>query len=131
MPNAAAKLRLKCAGDACAARAIADTSVSGDAYLRSARSRARSRCRTAGCGATALMAETSRRTNRRLSTTHAALDTVRLLMDDWVFWLIAAVILAAGETATMGFFLAPFAAGALVATALSLAGAGLAICLVA
>jgi membrane protein implicated in regulation of membrane protease activity len=52
-------------------------------------------------------------------------------MEDWVFWLIAAVILAAGETATMGFFLAPFAAGALVATVLSLAGAGTAICLVA
>jgi membrane protein implicated in regulation of membrane protease activity len=52
-------------------------------------------------------------------------------MDDWVFWLIAAVILGAGETATMGFFLAPFAIGALVATVLSLAGAGVAVCLVA
>jgi membrane protein implicated in regulation of membrane protease activity len=52
-------------------------------------------------------------------------------MDDWVFWLIAAVILAAGETATMGFFLLPFAIGALIATVLSVAGAGLAICLAA
>jgi membrane protein implicated in regulation of membrane protease activity len=50
-------------------------------------------------------------------------------MDDWVYWLIAAVILAAGETATMGFFLAPFAAGALVASVMSLAGLGLAPCL--
>ena len=37
-------------------------------------------------------------------------------MDPWVFWLIAAVVLAIGEIATMGFFLAPFAAGALVAS---------------
>jgi membrane protein implicated in regulation of membrane protease activity len=52
-------------------------------------------------------------------------------MDDWVFWLIAAVILGAGEIATMGFFLAPFAVGALAATVLSLAGAGLPVCLLA
>jgi membrane protein implicated in regulation of membrane protease activity len=51
-------------------------------------------------------------------------------MDDWVFWLIAAVILGVGETATMGFFLAPFAVGALAAAVLSLAGAGLAPCLI-
>ena len=51
-------------------------------------------------------------------------------MDDWVLWLIAAVILAAGETATLGFFLAPFAVGALVAAVISLAGGGLAVCLV-
>ena len=30
-------------------------------------------------------------------------------MDPWVLWLIAAVVLAIGEIATMGFFLAPFA----------------------
>ena len=36
-------------------------------------------------------------------------------MDPWVLWLIAAVVLGIGEIATMGFFLAPFAAGALVA----------------
>ena len=36
-------------------------------------------------------------------------------MDPWVLWLIAAVILAIGEMATMGLFLAPFAGGALVA----------------
>ena len=36
-------------------------------------------------------------------------------MEPWVLWLIAAVVLGIGEIATMGFFLAPFAAGALVA----------------
>ena len=48
-------------------------------------------------------------------------------MDPWVLWLIAAVLLAIGEIATMGFFLAPFAAGALVAMVTSAAGAGTAI----
>jgi membrane protein implicated in regulation of membrane protease activity len=52
-------------------------------------------------------------------------------MDDWVFWLIAAVILAIGEIATGGLFLAPFAIGALVATILSAVGAGLAVDLAA
>jgi membrane protein implicated in regulation of membrane protease activity len=51
-------------------------------------------------------------------------------MDPWVLWLIAAVVLAVGEIATMGFFLAPFAAGALVAALISAAGAGTAISLV-
>jgi membrane protein implicated in regulation of membrane protease activity len=50
-------------------------------------------------------------------------------MDPWVLWLIAAVVLAAGEIATMGFFLAPFAAGALVAALVSAAGTGTAITL--
>ena len=45
-------------------------------------------------------------------------------MDSWTLWLIAAVILAIGEIATTGLFLAPFAAGALVATLLAAAGAG-------
>ena len=45
-------------------------------------------------------------------------------MDPWLFWLIAALILAIGEIATTGLFLAPFAAGALIATLLSAAGAG-------
>ena len=48
-------------------------------------------------------------------------------MDPWVLWLIAAVLLAIGEIATMGFFLAPFAAGALAAMVTSAAGAGTAI----
>ena len=50
-------------------------------------------------------------------------------MDDWVFWLIAAVVLGIGEILTTGLFLAPFAIGALAATVLSAAGAGLGICL--
>ena len=51
-------------------------------------------------------------------------------MDPWVLWLIAAVVLAVGEIATMGFFLAPFAAGALVAALVSAAGTGTAITLI-
>jgi membrane protein implicated in regulation of membrane protease activity len=51
-------------------------------------------------------------------------------MYPWVLWLIAAVLLAIGEIATMGFFLAPFAAGALVAMVTSAAGAGTAINLI-
>jgi membrane protein implicated in regulation of membrane protease activity len=51
-------------------------------------------------------------------------------MDPWVLWLIAAVVLAVGEIATMGFFLAPFAAGALVAALVSASGTGTAITLV-
>ena len=45
-------------------------------------------------------------------------------MDSWLLWLIAAVILAVGEIATTGFFLGPFAGGALVATLLAAGGAG-------
>ena len=45
-------------------------------------------------------------------------------MDEWVIWLIVAVVFAAGEIATLGFFLAPFAAGALVAALVSAAGTG-------
>jgi membrane protein implicated in regulation of membrane protease activity len=45
-------------------------------------------------------------------------------MDPWVIWLIAAVVFAVGEIATLGFFLAPFAGGALLAAIISAAGAG-------
>ena len=45
-------------------------------------------------------------------------------MEGWVLWLIAAVAAAVGEIATMGFFLAPFAAGAAVAMVIELAGGG-------
>jgi membrane protein implicated in regulation of membrane protease activity len=45
-------------------------------------------------------------------------------MDAWVIWLIAAVVFGVGEIATLGFFLAPFALGALVAAIVSGAGAG-------
>ncbi len=46
-------------------------------------------------------------------------------MDEWVLWLIAAVAFAVGEVLTMGFFLAPFAAGALVAALVAALGGGL------
>jgi membrane protein implicated in regulation of membrane protease activity len=45
-------------------------------------------------------------------------------MDAWLFWLIAAAILGLGEIATTGFFMAPFAAGALIAAIVSAVGAG-------
>ena len=45
-------------------------------------------------------------------------------MDEWVIWLIIAVVFAVGEIATLGFFLAPFAGGALVASLVSAAGVG-------
>jgi membrane protein implicated in regulation of membrane protease activity len=45
-------------------------------------------------------------------------------MDPWLIWLIAAVVFAVGEIATLGFFLAPFAGGALVAAVASAGGAG-------
>jgi membrane protein implicated in regulation of membrane protease activity len=45
-------------------------------------------------------------------------------MDGWVLWLIAAVILALGELATTGLFMAPFAGGAAVAAVLAASGAG-------
>jgi membrane protein implicated in regulation of membrane protease activity len=41
-----------------------------------------------------------------------------------VIWLIVAVVFAVGEIATLGFFLAPFAGGALVAAIVSGAGGG-------
>jgi membrane protein implicated in regulation of membrane protease activity len=47
-------------------------------------------------------------------------------MDAWVIWLLAACILGVGEMHAGGFFLAPFAAGALLAATLSLAGVGVA-----
>ena len=51
-------------------------------------------------------------------------------MDEWVLWLIAALVFAVGEIATLSFFLAPFAAGALLAALVSGAGAGTAINLI-
>ncbi len=45
-------------------------------------------------------------------------------MDVWLIWLIVAVIFALGEIATLGFFLAPFAAGALLAALAGAVGAG-------
>jgi membrane protein implicated in regulation of membrane protease activity len=48
-------------------------------------------------------------------------------MDDWVIWLIAAVILAAGEIATTSFFLGPFAIGCGLAAIAGLLGASAAV----
>ncbi len=44
-------------------------------------------------------------------------------MDQWLLWLIIAVLLAVGEMLTLSFFLAPFAGGALVAAVTSGFGA--------
>lgn len=48
-------------------------------------------------------------------------------MDEWVYWMVAAGALAAGEIFTMGFFLGPVAVAALLAALVALAGAGAAI----
>jgi membrane protein implicated in regulation of membrane protease activity len=48
-------------------------------------------------------------------------------VDDWVWWLIAAGVLAVGEIATLGFFLGPIAVAATLAAVVALIGAGLAI----
>ena len=45
-------------------------------------------------------------------------------MDDWVLWLIVAVLFGAGEVMTTSFFLGPFAIGALAATVVSAVGGG-------
>jgi membrane protein implicated in regulation of membrane protease activity len=47
-------------------------------------------------------------------------------MEDWVWWMIAAGVLAVGEIATLGFFLGPIAVAATLAAVVALAGAGLA-----
>ena len=44
-------------------------------------------------------------------------------MDAWVIWLIGACVLGVGEMHQGGFYLAPFALGALLAAIVSLAGA--------
>jgi membrane protein implicated in regulation of membrane protease activity len=43
-------------------------------------------------------------------------------MEDWLLWLILAVVFGVGEIATLGFFLAPFAGGAAIAAIVSAAG---------
>lgn len=48
-------------------------------------------------------------------------------MDDWVWWMIAAGVLAIGEIATLGFFLGPIAIAAVTAAIVALAGGGLAV----
>jgi membrane protein implicated in regulation of membrane protease activity len=45
-------------------------------------------------------------------------------MPDWVLWLVAAGLLAAGEVVTLGFFLGPIALAAAVAAVVAGLGAG-------
>jgi membrane protein implicated in regulation of membrane protease activity len=52
-------------------------------------------------------------------------------MDAWVIWLIVAVVFGVGEIATLGFFLAPFAGGALIAAIVAGVGGGTALSLIA
>jgi membrane protein implicated in regulation of membrane protease activity len=52
------------------------------------------------------------------------------LMDAWMLWILLAVILAVGEVMSLSFFLAPFAAGALLGAVADLAGAGSAVALI-
>ena len=44
-------------------------------------------------------------------------------MDLWVIWILVALAFAVGEIVSLGFFLAPFAGGALLAALVDLAGA--------
>ena len=48
-------------------------------------------------------------------------------MDEWVWWMIAAGVLALGEIATIGFFLGPVAIAAVLAAVIALVGGGLAL----
>jgi membrane protein implicated in regulation of membrane protease activity len=45
-------------------------------------------------------------------------------MDEWIIWLIVAVVFAVGEIVNLSFFLFPFAIGSAAAAIVSLAGAG-------
>ena len=46
-------------------------------------------------------------------------------MDEWVWWMIAAGVLAVGEIFTLSFFLGPISIAAIAAAVVALAGAGL------
>ncbi len=46
-------------------------------------------------------------------------------MDEWVWWMIAAGVLAVGEIFTLSFFLGPISIAAVAAAVVALAGAGL------
>jgi membrane protein implicated in regulation of membrane protease activity len=48
-------------------------------------------------------------------------------MDEWVWWILAAGVLAVGEMFTLSFFLGPIAVAAVVAAIVALAGGGLAV----
>lgn len=45
-------------------------------------------------------------------------------MDPWIIWLVAACLLGVGEMHQGGFYLAPFAIGAALATVVALLGVG-------
>jgi membrane protein implicated in regulation of membrane protease activity len=49
---------------------------------------------------------------------------------DWLYWMIAAVALTAGEIITTGFFLGPIAVAALLAAVVALVGGGVVLQLV-
>jgi membrane protein implicated in regulation of membrane protease activity len=51
-------------------------------------------------------------------------------MDAWIVWLVAACVLGVGEMHQGGFYLAPFAVGAALATVVSLLGVGVLLSLV-
>ncbi len=51
-------------------------------------------------------------------------------MDAWAIWIVLAVVLAVGEIVTLGFFLAPFAAGAVLGAVADLVGAGLGVSII-
>lgn len=51
-------------------------------------------------------------------------------MPDWVIWVIAAALLAAGEAATVAFILGPIGFAALVTAAVAAVGAGVAVQLI-
>jgi membrane protein implicated in regulation of membrane protease activity len=46
-------------------------------------------------------------------------------MEDWVWWMIAAGVLAVGEIFTMGFFLGPIAVASVLAAVVAAVGIGL------
>ncbi|HVD56103.1 MAG TPA: NfeD family protein [Thermoleophilaceae bacterium] len=48
-------------------------------------------------------------------------------MEEWVWWMIAAGVLAVGEIFTLSFFLGPIAVAAVAAAIVSLVGAGMGI----
>jgi len=48
-------------------------------------------------------------------------------MDEWVWWMVAAGVLAVGEIFTLSFFLGPISVAAVAAAIVALAGAGVGI----
>jgi membrane protein implicated in regulation of membrane protease activity len=48
-------------------------------------------------------------------------------MDEWVWWILAAGVLAVGEIFTLGFFLGPIAIAATIAAIVALVGGGVAL----